>query len=95
MSRLMHEDMKRKEQDGGIEGAAHHQFMSRDNKRKRRPVKKTGACHNCGRQGHWIAECPSRIQEDAEEQVPACECCSRSRSQQLPDFGWWRKDEVE
>uniref|UniRef100_H3H9J2 CCHC-type domain-containing protein n=1 Tax=Phytophthora ramorum TaxID=164328 RepID=H3H9J2_PHYRM len=40
--------------------------MTRDNKRKGRPVKKTGACHNCGKQGHWIAECPSRIQNDAE-----------------------------
>uniref|UniRef100_A0AAV1U9F8 CCHC-type domain-containing protein n=1 Tax=Peronospora matthiolae TaxID=2874970 RepID=A0AAV1U9F8_9STRA len=70
-SRLLHEDMKRKEQGGGIEGAAHDQaqaFMSRDNKCKARPAKKTGACHNCGKQGHWIAECPSRIQEDAGRQ---------------------------
>ena len=29
-------------------------------------MKKTGACHKCGKQGHWIVECPSRIQEDAE-----------------------------
>ena len=70
-SRLLHEDLKRKEQGGGIEGSAHSQaqaFMSRDNKRKARPVKKTGACHKCGKQGHWIAECPSRIQEDAGRQ---------------------------
>uniref|UniRef100_A0AAV1ULL7 CCHC-type domain-containing protein n=1 Tax=Peronospora matthiolae TaxID=2874970 RepID=A0AAV1ULL7_9STRA len=40
--------------------------MSRDNKRNGRPGKKTGACHKCGKQGHLIAECPSRIQEDAE-----------------------------
>uniref|UniRef100_H3H7L8 CCHC-type domain-containing protein n=1 Tax=Phytophthora ramorum TaxID=164328 RepID=H3H7L8_PHYRM len=40
--------------------------MTRDNKRKGRPVKKTGACHNCGKQGHWIAECPSRVHNDAE-----------------------------
>uniref|UniRef100_H3H9V6 CCHC-type domain-containing protein n=1 Tax=Phytophthora ramorum TaxID=164328 RepID=H3H9V6_PHYRM len=69
-SRLLHEDMKRKEQGGGgVDGAAHGQgqaFMTRDNKRKGRPVKKTGACHNCGKQGHWIAECPSRVQNDAE-----------------------------
>uniref|UniRef100_A0AAV1V6I0 CCHC-type domain-containing protein n=1 Tax=Peronospora matthiolae TaxID=2874970 RepID=A0AAV1V6I0_9STRA len=68
-SRLMHEEMKRNEQCGGIKGAAHGQaqaFMPRDNKRKARPAKKTGACHNCGKQGHWIAECPSRIQEDAD-----------------------------
>uniref|UniRef100_H3H9Z9 CCHC-type domain-containing protein n=1 Tax=Phytophthora ramorum TaxID=164328 RepID=H3H9Z9_PHYRM len=69
-SRLLHEDMKRKEQGGGgVDGAAHGQgqaFMTRDNKRKGRPVKKTGACHSCGKQGHWIAECPSRVQNDAE-----------------------------
>ena len=29
-------------------------------------MKKTGACHNCGKQGHWIADCPSRVQNDAE-----------------------------
>ncbi|GMF61456.1 unnamed protein product [Phytophthora fragariaefolia] len=61
--------MKRKEQGGGVDGTAHSQgqaFMTRDNKRRGRPVKKTGACHNCGKQGHWIAECPSRDQNDAE-----------------------------
>uniref|UniRef100_H3H9T3 Integrase catalytic domain-containing protein n=1 Tax=Phytophthora ramorum TaxID=164328 RepID=H3H9T3_PHYRM len=69
-SRLLHEDMKRKEQGGGgVDGAAHGQgqaFMVNNNKRKGRPVKKTGACHNCGKQGHWIAECPSRVHNDAE-----------------------------
>ena len=68
-SRLMHEDLKRKEQGGGVDGSAHGQaqaFISRDSKRNGRLVKKTGACHKCGKQGHWIAECPSRIQEDAE-----------------------------
>uniref|UniRef100_A0AAV1TL77 CCHC-type domain-containing protein n=1 Tax=Peronospora matthiolae TaxID=2874970 RepID=A0AAV1TL77_9STRA len=68
-SRLMHEDLKRKEQGGEVYGSVHGQaqaFMSRDNKRNGRPGKKTGACHKCGKQGHWIAECPSRIQEDAE-----------------------------
>ncbi|KAG3112970.1 hypothetical protein C6341_g27782 [Phytophthora cactorum] len=59
--------MKRKEQGGGVDGAAHGQaFMTRDNKRRGRPVKKTGACHNCGKQGHWIAECSSRVQNNAE-----------------------------
>uniref|UniRef100_A0AAV1U2G3 CCHC-type domain-containing protein n=1 Tax=Peronospora matthiolae TaxID=2874970 RepID=A0AAV1U2G3_9STRA len=69
-SRLLHEDMKRKEQGGGVDGFVHGQaqaFMSRDNKRNGRPGKKTGACHKCGKQGQWIAECPSRIQEDAEQ----------------------------
>ena len=40
--------------------------MTRDNKRKGRPVKKTGACHHCGKVGHWIAECPQRVQVGAE-----------------------------
>ena len=65
-SRLLHEEMKRKEQ--GADGATHGQaFMVRDNKRKGRPVKKTGACHQCGKIGHWIAECPSRGQDGAEK----------------------------
>ena len=44
-SRLLHEDMKRKEQGGSVDGATHGQaFMTRDNKsNKGRPVKKTGA----------------------------------------------------
>uniref|UniRef100_A0AAV1TGQ7 Retrovirus-related Pol polyprotein from transposon TNT 1-94-like beta-barrel domain-containing protein n=1 Tax=Peronospora matthiolae TaxID=2874970 RepID=A0AAV1TGQ7_9STRA len=68
-SRLMHEDLKRKEQGGGVDGSVHGQaqaFMARDNKRNGRPGKKTGARHKCGKQGHRIAECPSQIQEDAE-----------------------------
>src|SRR5512145_3349195 len=42
-SRLLHEDMKRKEQggDGAVVGQA---FMSSDKKRNGRPMKKTGAC---------------------------------------------------
>ena len=64
-SGLLHEDMKRKQQ-GGNGAAACQAFMIKDAKRKRRPVKKTGACHNCGKQGHWIADCPSRVQNDAE-----------------------------
>ncbi|CEG43591.1 gag-pol polyprotein [Plasmopara halstedii] len=64
-SRLLHEDMKRKEQGG--DGAAPGQaFMMKDAKRKGRPAKKTGACHNCGKQGHWVADCPSRVQNDTE-----------------------------
>ncbi|CEG41910.1 gag-pol polyprotein [Plasmopara halstedii] len=64
-SRLLHEDIKRKEQGG--DGAAPEQaFMMKDAKRKGRPAKKTGACHNCGKQGHWIAECPSRVQNDTD-----------------------------
>lgn len=33
-------------------------------------MKKTGACHNCKKIGHWIAECPSRVQDDAERYRP-------------------------
>uniref|UniRef100_A0AAV1V6N0 CCHC-type domain-containing protein n=1 Tax=Peronospora matthiolae TaxID=2874970 RepID=A0AAV1V6N0_9STRA len=72
-SRLLHEDMKRKEQGGGVDGSAHGQgqaFMtSNHSKRKRgRPVQKASACHYCGEQGHWIAKCPVRIRENAERQ---------------------------
>ena len=47
-SRLLHEDMKRKEQGGGIDGAAHGQsqaFMTNDNiKSKGRQALKESAC---------------------------------------------------
>ncbi|KAG6619088.1 Copia proteinlike [Phytophthora cinnamomi] len=75
-SRLQHEDMKRKEQGGGVDGAAHDQgqaFMTSDNgKRKGRQAtaNKASACHYCGEQGHWIAKCPVRIRENAERQRP-------------------------
>uniref|UniRef100_A0AAV1UYL3 Uncharacterized protein n=1 Tax=Peronospora matthiolae TaxID=2874970 RepID=A0AAV1UYL3_9STRA len=70
-SRLLHEDMKRKEQGGGVDGSAQGQaFMtSNHSKRKRgRPVQKASACHYCGEHGHWIAKCPVRIREIAERQ---------------------------
>ena len=35
-------------------------------------MNKTGACHNCGKIGHWMAECPSRIQENTERYRPQC-----------------------
>ena len=62
-SRLLHEDMKRKEQggDGAVVGQA---FMTSDKKRNGRPSKKTGACNYCSKTGHWIAEYPSRIQDN-------------------------------
>ncbi|KAG3045812.1 hypothetical protein PI124_g23574 [Phytophthora idaei] len=55
-ARLLHEDMKRKEQGGGADGQA---FMTSDNKRKGRQAQKASACHYCGEQGHWIAKCPA------------------------------------
>ncbi|KAF1323245.1 Copia proteinlike, partial [Globisporangium splendens] len=62
-SRLVHEDMKRKEQGG--EGIAPGQaFMTSEGKRKCRPVKKIGACNYCDKHGHWIAECPTRNQDN-------------------------------
>ncbi|KAG2892077.1 hypothetical protein PC119_g24453 [Phytophthora cactorum] len=70
-SRLLHEDMKRKEQGGGADGTTHGQaFMTSDNKRTSRQAQKASACHYCGEQGHWIAKCPARIRENAEQQRP-------------------------
>jgi gag-polypeptide of LTR copia-type/Domain of unknown function (DUF4219)/Zinc knuckle len=62
-SRLLHEDMKRKEQ-GGDGAAVGQAFMSSDGKPKGRPVKKTGVCNHCGKIGHWAAECRSRTQDN-------------------------------
>ena len=73
----MHEDMKRKEQGGGIDGAAHGQgqaFMTTDNGRRKgrqAPAKASSTCHYCGEQGHWIAKCPACIRENADRQRPA------------------------
>lgn len=72
-SRLLHEDMKRKEQGIGADGAVQGQgqaFSANDyNKRKGgRPVQKASACHYCGEQGHWIAKCLVRIRENGERQ---------------------------
>ncbi|POM65545.1 Copia proteinlike putative [Phytophthora palmivora] len=71
-SRLLHEDLKRKEQGGGTEGTAHGQaFMTNGNgKSKGRQAQKNSACHYCGKQGHWITKCPVRIRENAERQRP-------------------------
>jgi len=71
-SRLLHEDMKRKEQGGGVDGATHSQgqaFMISGNaKSKGRQAPKTSACHYCGEHGHWIAKCPVRIRENSHRQ---------------------------
>ena len=70
-SRLLHEEMKRKEQGSkGDEASQGQAFITRDNQRKGRPVKKTWPCHNCGKIGHWMAECPLRIQENTERYRP-------------------------
>ncbi|KAJ0389892.1 hypothetical protein P43SY_012045 [Pythium insidiosum] len=62
-SRLMHEDLKRKEQHG--DGAASDQaFVSASARARGRPAKKVGACRHCGKHGHWIAECPLRQQDN-------------------------------
>ena len=66
-SRLLHEEMKRKEQGGGNDGAAHDQgqaFATTDNGRRKErtaPARSTSACHYCGEQGHWIAKCPAHM----------------------------------
>ena len=72
-SRVLHEDMKRKEQGGGIDGAAHGQgqaFLTNDNGQRKggRPAQKASPCHYCGELGHWIAKCPVRIRENAGRQ---------------------------
>uniref|UniRef100_A0AAV1UBU3 Retrovirus-related Pol polyprotein from transposon TNT 1-94-like beta-barrel domain-containing protein n=1 Tax=Peronospora matthiolae TaxID=2874970 RepID=A0AAV1UBU3_9STRA len=49
-SRLLHEEMKRKEQGSkGDEASQGQAFITRDNQRKGRPVKKSWPCHNCGK----------------------------------------------
>ena len=71
-SRLMHEDLKRKEK--GVEGAASGQgqaFVTQDTGRRagrQAPAKTSSACHYCGEHGHWIAKCPARIRENGERQ---------------------------
>ncbi|CEG39831.1 retrovirus-related gag-pol polyprotein [Plasmopara halstedii] len=75
-SRLLHEDLKRKEQGGGVDGAAHNQgqaFVSTGSGRRKGrqvSVKGNSTCHYCGEHGHWIATCPTRICENAERQRP-------------------------
>uniref|UniRef100_A0AAV1UAV2 CCHC-type domain-containing protein n=1 Tax=Peronospora matthiolae TaxID=2874970 RepID=A0AAV1UAV2_9STRA len=76
--------MKQKEQGSkGDEASQGQAFISRDNQRKGRPVKKSWPCHNCGKIGHWMAECPSRIQENTERHRPqrAQDSGDRHRSQ--------------
>ena len=76
MSRPMHEDMKRKEQGGGVDGAVYEQgqaFMTTDNgrsKRRQAPAKASSACHYYGEHGHWYAKCPIQISENADRQRP-------------------------
>uniref|UniRef100_A0AAV1TZT4 CCHC-type domain-containing protein n=1 Tax=Peronospora matthiolae TaxID=2874970 RepID=A0AAV1TZT4_9STRA len=70
-SRLLHEETKRKEQGSkGDEASQGQAFITRDNQRKGLPVKKSWSCHNCGKIGHRVAECPSRIQENTERHRP-------------------------
>jgi hypothetical protein len=34
----------------------------------KKPVKKkSGECHRCGREGHWVADCYARTHVDGEE----------------------------
>ncbi|CEG47180.1 Zinc finger, CCHC-type [Plasmopara halstedii] len=74
--RLLHEDLKRKEQGGRFDGAVHNQgqaFVSTKNRRhkgRQVPVKGNSTCNYCGEHGHWIAKCPTRTRENAERQRP-------------------------
>ena len=60
-SRLLHEDLKRKEQHGGV--SASDQAFYTNGKRNGHSAKPKGACRHCGKHGHWIAKCPIRLQE--------------------------------
>ncbi|KAF1332521.1 reverse transcriptase, partial [Globisporangium splendens] len=84
-SRLLHEDMKRKEQ-GGDGVAAGQAFMTGDKKCSTRPGKKTGACNYCGKMGHWIAECPSRIHDNADRQRPQRANVAHNQDEDSGDF---------
>ncbi|CEG45477.1 copia proteinlike [Plasmopara halstedii] len=69
-SRLLHEDMKRKEQGGSIDGVAHGQgqaFTMKDSGRRKgrtAPAEASSTCHYCGELGHWTTKCPARIREN-------------------------------
>ena len=71
-SRLLHEDLKRKEQ--GVKEAANGQgqaFVTQDTGRNtglQAPARTSNAFHSCGEHGHWIAKCPARIRENAGRQ---------------------------
>ncbi|KAF1334706.1 Integrase catalytic core protein, partial [Globisporangium splendens] len=69
-SRLLHEDMKRKEQ-GGDGVAAGQAFMTGDKKRS---------------MGHWIAECPSRIHDNANRQRPQRANVAHNQDEDSGDF---------
>ncbi|KAF1318429.1 Integrase catalytic core protein, partial [Globisporangium splendens] len=84
-SRLLHKDMKRKEQ-GGDGVAAGQAFMTGDKKRSVRPGKKTGVCNYCGKMGHWIAECPSRIHDNADRQRPQRANVAHNQDEDSGDF---------
>ncbi|KAG2758741.1 hypothetical protein Pcac1_g29153 [Phytophthora cactorum] len=71
--------MKRKEQGGGVDGAAHghgQAFMtSGKSKYKGRQAQKTSsACHYWGEHGHWIAKCPVRIARTRSGRGRTSEC---------------------
>ncbi|CEG35175.1 copia proteinlike [Plasmopara halstedii] len=82
---LMHEDKKRKEQCGGVDGAAHIQgqaFITTDNGRRKgrqATAKASSTCHCCGEHGHWIAKCIVRIRENGDRQRPA-QCTNITQS---------------
>ena len=59
--------------------------MTSDKKRSGRQGK-TGACNYCGKMGHWIAECPSRIHENADRQRPQRANVVRNQDDDSGDF---------
>uniref|UniRef100_A0AAV1UVB4 Uncharacterized protein n=1 Tax=Peronospora matthiolae TaxID=2874970 RepID=A0AAV1UVB4_9STRA len=69
MSRLLHEDLKRKEQ--GLEGAVNGQgqsFVNQDSGRRtgrQAPAKTSSAFHYCGEHGNSIFTCTARMRGNA------------------------------
>ena len=60
--------------------------MTSDKKRSGWPGKKTGACNYCGKMGHWIAECPSQIHDNADRQRPQRANVVRNQDDDSGDF---------
>ena len=84
-SRLLHENIKRKEQ-GGDGVAACQAFMTGDKKRSGRSFKKTGVCNHCGNMGHWVANCPSRAHDNTDRHRPQRANVAHNQDEDSSDF---------
>ena len=61
-SRLLHEDLKQKEQHDGV-SASDKAFYTNVKRNKNRSAKAKGAYRHCGKHDHWIENCPIWLQE--------------------------------